>query len=291
MATSEELFFAKYDISRDKEFPPGGFGKVLECYKKDDPSLKLVVKIVNYQAAKRFLQRGDPSKVDSPMKEFRRELELLNIFHSNELFCQAVEWFWNGEGDDLRIVMKQYATDLFSVLMEAPKAALHLPEAQVLFGRVASALQAMHAQNLVHRDLKLENVFLDSADDFGTAVLADFGCARRLQPEDDPTKKIGTMAFWPPEMMEGSGHYTNALDVWQLGCFMFTCACRFYPFGEEARVGMIKLRRSILAGEYPEDEIPEAKYPGLSDLIRSCLIVDPTARITIEQVLGHPFFT
>eukprot|EP00045_Choanoeca_perplexa_P005708 m.47968 g.47968 ORF g.47968 m.47968 type:complete len:288 (+) comp13257_c0_seq1:113-976(+) len=284
---SQALFLQQYEVVQDVDYPPGGFGVVQSCRSLANPEERLVVKTVNYANAKRFLQAGPNADPRSPMKEFTRELELLDIFHDHPLFCQAVGWFWEGENDDMRIVMKRYETDLYTVILDQRKVLSHF-EAQTLFNRIAQAVKAMHEQELIHRDLKLENVFLDNAQDMGSAVLADFGCARRLPSDKQvPTSIIGTRSFWPPEMLEGLGRYNLPLDIWQLGCMFFTCVAFYYPFGEDVKQGF---RQRVMAGTFAAEDVPDA-FPHLRDLIQRCLAVGPANRPTIDEVLAHPFFS
>lgn len=92
-------------------------------------------------------------------------------------------------------------------------------------------------------------------------------------------------SFWPPEMLSGTGRYGLPLDIWQLGCFFFSCVALYYPFGDDLCAGF---RGLVMAGQYDERAIPEM-YPQLRELIGACLAVDPSVRPTVEQVLQHAF--
>ncbi|KAJ0394918.1 hypothetical protein ATCC90586_003500 [Pythium insidiosum] len=82
---------------------------------------------------------------------------------------------------------------------------------------ILHAVEHLHAQSLVHRDIKLSNVLYDR---YGAVKLADFGLARELATaRDEPlTPKVVTLWYRAPEILLGCDRYTTAVDVWSCGC-------------------------------------------------------------------------
>lgn len=80
---------------------------------------------------------------------------------------------------------------------------------------VLRALECMHRQNLLHRDIKLSNILYDR---YGCVKLADFGLAREYEDVHTMTPQVVTLWYRAPEILFGSTKYTSAVDMWACGC-------------------------------------------------------------------------
>lgn len=168
-------------------------------------------------------------------------------------------------------------------------------EAREVVRTIAEAVAYMHAHGVVHRDLKPENVLLSSPDD-ETAIIriADLGFAKVVPrgaagADGVPAKgflrtSCGTPSYVAPEILEGRP-YDEAVDLWSLGVIAYILLAGYAPF--HAR-NQTELFRSIVAGRYYFDS---PYWDGVStsakDLIKRLLMVDPSKRLTAEQVLQH----
>ena len=139
---------------------------------------------------------------------------------------------------------------------------------------VASALDALHAAGLVHRDVKSSNILLD--DDAG-AMLTDFGLAkhRDYSALTRPGRLLGTLDYLAPELLRGE-QPTPSADVYALGCVAFECLAGRPPFAGRSvfALGMAHLE------ELPRDPVagrPDAP-PGLGALVTQALDKDPGRR-------------
>ncbi len=87
---------------------------------------------------------------------------------------------------------------------------------------VMSALQYLHHHNVVHRDVKPENILYRSAADDANVVLVDFGIAKHLSDDDELlTSVAGSIGYAAPEVLAKKGH-GKAVDIWALGVICYT---------------------------------------------------------------------
>ncbi|PNS14921.1 Serine/threonine-protein kinase 32A [Sphaceloma murrayae] len=148
------------------------------------------------------------------------------------------------------------------------------------------ALRYIHQQNVVHRDVKPDNVLLDSE---GHVHLADFNVATDLTPGKPLTSKSGTLAYLAPEVYRGKG-YGPEVDWWSLGVLFYECIYSKRPFEGNHHE---QLAQSIMKGEpnYP------VTNPAVSMVclhaISSLLEKDRAMRIggsSWESFIDNPFF-
>jgi len=155
---------------------------------------------------------------------------------------------------------------------------------QILLG-----IQHMHSKNIMHRDIKLENIL---CIDPNRVVLTDFGFARKLNPGEHVKELRGTPGYLAPEtlraqMYEDAPGYGKEVDMWAAGVLMFTLIAGNAPFYHRKQMMMLRL---IQEGKYEfRPEQGETVGNDAKDLIRNLLVVDPVQRFTAEQALAHPF--
>ncbi|KAI9311584.1 kinase-like domain-containing protein [Dichotomocladium elegans] len=183
--------------------------------------------------------------------------------------------------------------------------------------QVAHAIRFLHEEcGIVHRDIKPENILFDpipiipsrvklnhfpeddKADEgefrpgvggggIGTVKLADFGLSKVIW--DNATKTpCGTVGYTAPEIVRDQT-YSKGVDMWALGCVLYTMLCGFPPFYDES---IHALTRKVAGGEYTFlspwwDPVSDSA----KDLISHLLTVDPEQRYTIDEFLNHPWVT
>ena len=201
-------------------------------------------------------------------ERFLRESELAaSLDHSN-----VVPIYSAGEaGGRLYIAMRFVeGTDLAALLdRESP---LDTPRAIQLVTQVAAALDAGHARELVHRDVKPGNVLIASEGDTEHCYLSDFGLSRGS--DDDGQSQgshlSGTVAYTAPEQVTGDPVDGRA-DQYALGCVLFECLAGNPPF-EAAR------RTAVLFAHVREEVPALAGYPALDPVLRKALAKKPDDR-------------
>ncbi|KAJ6446370.1 CMKK2 protein [Purpureocillium lavendulum] len=146
-------------------------------------------------------------------------------------------------------------------------------------------IEYLHAQGVIHRDIKPDNLLLSSDD---VLKVVDFGVSEMFEkPEDMKTaKSAGSPAFLPPELCgkhkEVSG---RAADIWSMGVSLYCLKYGRIPFN---RPGVLEIYDAI---KEEEPRIPDDEDPVFDDLLRKILEKDPGKRITMAQLREHPWVT
>ncbi|CAE6384279.1 unnamed protein product [Rhizoctonia solani] len=171
--------------------------------------------------------------------------------------------------------------ELFDYLVEKG-GRLEENEARRIIGELCLALDYVHREGAVHRDLKLENVLLDERC---TVKLGDFGFTREFDKGKLLDTFCGTTGYAAPEMLAGSRYMGTEVDIWSLGIIMYCLLVGTLPFDDDDEDVM---RSKIIKGEF---EIPDWLNTDAGDLIGHILQHEPNKRFTIAQILSHRWFT
>eukprot|EP00811_Abedinium_folium_P024507 NODE_3443_length_2035_cov_6.303983.p1 GENE.NODE_3443_length_2035_cov_6.303983~~NODE_3443_length_2035_cov_6.303983.p1 ORF type:complete len:539 (-),score=151.43 NODE_3443_length_2035_cov_6.303983:308-1924(-) len=188
---------------------------------------------------------------------------LVDVYESDDVLSLVMECMTGGELFDRIKKLRRF----------------HHSEAAGAAEQMLLAINYIHAQNIVHRDLKLENFLYESADT-NYLKLIDFGFSKIWAPNTKMALSCGTLSYVAPEVLCRS--YTNKCDMWSFGVIVFTLLLGSLPFKGSDEESMI---RSIKAGDYvirPNIISAEAK-----DFIERLLIVDANQRLSAEQALAH----
>lgn len=100
-------------------------------------------------------------------------------------------------------------------------------EIQHIFRQIVDAVAHLHRHNIVHRDIKDENVIVDST---GHVQLIDFGSAAYLKPEQKFDTFAGTLDYCAPEVLRGNTYTGPPQDIWSLGILLYTLIYKENPF-------------------------------------------------------------
>ncbi|KAI8928022.1 kinase-like domain-containing protein [Entophlyctis helioformis] len=156
-------------------------------------------------------------------------------------------------------------------------------EAKFIFYQLLLAVNYLHEHNICHRDLKAENVLLESPRPFSRLLISDFGMAKSLENSVQQMQtKCGTFTYLAPEIIDSPGGYSKQVDCWALAL------AGALPFGSDH--DQPRLVRRIRKAEYSFDD---AAWAGVSatgkSMVASLLQVDPGRRLTVAQALQHPW--
>eukprot|EP00331_Platyophrya_macrostoma_P013432 CAMPEP_0176433598 /NCGR_PEP_ID=MMETSP0127-20121128/16129_1 /TAXON_ID=938130 /ORGANISM="Platyophrya macrostoma, Strain WH" /LENGTH=376 /DNA_ID=CAMNT_0017816079 /DNA_START=18 /DNA_END=1145 /DNA_ORIENTATION=+ len=160
-----------------------------------------------------------------------------------------------------------------------------LPELEVadIMVKALSAINCLHSNGIVHRDIKPQNFHYVTKDDDAEIKLVDFGFAKLAQKDETLHTKKGTPFYIAPEVIKGS--YDHRCDYWSLGIMMHELLVGKFPFGGDTTpVVLRKILKSKLKLEGNEwmTISSDAK-----DLLERLLTKDPKHRITAAEALNH----
>ncbi|KAL3671592.1 hypothetical protein V7S43_003508 [Phytophthora oleae] len=165
-------------------------------------------------------------------------------------------------------------------------------DAANIMRQLVSALQALHAHNILHLDIKPENILFSSEDPDSKILLTDFGLARMINGKQNPLDQgksmAGTVGYMAPEVI--SSHvYSEAADVFSAGVILFILLVGYPPFFGDSEVEILL---KIARGDFSFDPQDWANVSeSAKELVARMLEVRAQDRITIDEVLTHPWIT
>lgn len=156
-------------------------------------------------------------------------------------------------------------------------------EAQYYIYQIVGALKYLQKNRVIHRDLKLGNLFLNDKLEI---KLGDFGLAAKLDFDNEKRHTVcGTPNYLAPEVLSNKTGHGYEVDVWSLGVVLYALVVGKPPF-ETPEVKMTYEKIKKVMYTFPEN-IPLTE--NVKNLITKIFIADPSKRPTLDQILEHPF--
>ncbi|KAK3540425.1 hypothetical protein QTP70_030974 [Hemibagrus guttatus] len=252
---------------RGKVLGKGGFAK---CYELTDLSAGKVfaAKIIPHTRVAKPHQR----------EKINREIEL----HRGLSHKHIVHFYHHFEDKDNIYILLEYCSRRSLAHILKARKVLTEPEVRYYLKQTVSALKYLHDQEILHRDLKLGNLFVSDSMEL---KVGDFGLAAKLEPVSNRRKTIcGTPNYLSPEVLNKQGHGWES-DVWALGCVMYTLLQGKPPFETN---NLKETYRCIKEARY---SLPSSLSLPARQLIASMLSRDPTDRPRLDEIAQHEFLS
>jgi len=205
-----------------------------------------------------------------------------------------IRFFGSGkDSENFYLFTERMKTDMLREILNSPNRRFTERRTRFLVKQICLAVAYLHDQEIVHCDLKPENVLLDSTleeNPLPVVKLCDLGFARVITKVKLRRSLKGTFPYMPPEVLSGSAH-NRSIDVWSTGIIIYVSLTGNFPFKGEEKDQVIEdqqkklnderiLYRPILFDEIGEDAI---------DLMKN-ILVEHYIRKSIKEVLDHKWF-
>ena len=258
------------DFTLIKELGNGSFGRVLLVQHN----------ITQAQYAIKAIDKRSQANIQERIY-FRREIEIMyRIHHPN-----VVKLFGHFEDNTYCYFIMEYIEggNIYSYVPKNGIRTISTQQVASIIKDVISATYFLHHMNppIIHRDIKPENVLLSSGMQ---AKLTDFGWSNYINIGYKRTTVCGTPIYLAPEMINNTGH-DEKVDIWCIGVLLFELMTGVQPWSG-TDIQTVKHNISRLKINWPKNMDRTA-----ADLISKILKYNPEERISLRNMLNHPFFT
>ena len=281
LSISNRLFINEIDQSPEKKYKiiktlgHGSYGDVFlatNIYSKEKVAIKKI-----YKSSEDLLSDG----------EIVDEIKILkNLSHPD--IVKIIEFYGT---DEAYYIVNEYCSggELFE------KAVGYLSETQisVIFKQILSGLSYLHSNNIVHRDLKLENILISdkeyvemTGEEYFDIKIIDFGNARIFDKNLTGNSIVGSSYYIAPEVFKRN--YNRECDLWSAGVILYMLIVGSPPFdGKSDKQIMSSIKTGIFNKQ--KERWVNASLE-VKDLISKLLVYEPSKRLTANEALQHPWF-
>ncbi|XP_061734533.1 serine/threonine-protein kinase SIK2 isoform X3 [Nerophis ophidion] len=236
-----------------------------------------VVKLARHRITKTevAIKIIDKTQLDAVnLEKIYREVQIMKMLDHPHI----IKLYQVMETKNMLYLVTEYAKngEIFDYL--AKHGPLSELEARRKFWQILSAVEYCHNRNIVHRDLKAENLLLDGHMNI---KIADFGFGNFFQPGEPLATWCGSPPYAAPEVFEGQQYEGPQLDIWSMGVVLYVLVCGALPFDGPT---LPVLRQRVLEGRF---RIPYFMTEDCEHLIRRMLVLDPSKRLSVAQIKEH----
>jgi len=259
----------RYTIENEN-FASGCFGK---CLLASDPLThkEVVIKKI-------------PKDVSNSV-EVAKEIEAGKLLNHKSI-SKFREHFSNDENDFL-VFDRVYGSDLFNIIDKRGFIPFPENEAKKIFKQILKAVMYSHENNIVHRDLKLENILMNPA---GKITVIDFGLCDIVKKGNQSERFCGSIDYVAPEVLSRKSYDGFLADAFSLGVVLYTLLFAEFPFVAKDRLAAIKKGTPLPIPAFSDIKMKKWKVNPLSkELIIKMLRPTPENRLSLNEVRLHPW--
>ncbi|EWS73782.1 Serine/Threonine kinase domain protein (macronuclear) [Tetrahymena thermophila SB210] len=259
-------FLGRYKVV--KQIGQGTFGTVYKCstYK----GYEYAIKQINNIKMKKMMNNELDALKSVNSKYVVRYYEV--FYDKQDHPCIVLELC---EGGTLSDLMKKFHNHCIP-----EKIALNL------FVQILVGFKEIQKANLIHRDVKLQNILLKNDQ----PKIADFGLVTQQQ-KDKVDGFAGTPMYMAPEILDGK-NYDQQVDIWSLGVLLYAMMFNDFPICEQTTYMQLERIKMVCTPEFNFEKAKKSKYQNIRqetvELLQKMLNIDPSKRITLNQLLELP---
>ncbi|KAL2939979.1 CBL-interacting serine/threonine-protein kinase 25 [Bienertia sinuspersici] len=268
-----KLLFGKYELG--KLLGEGNFGKV---YKSKNLTTQetVAIKMINKEEVKK----------QGMIEQVKKEISAMHVVNKHPNIVELKEVM--ATKSNIYLVLEYVGGgDLYTKIINQGKFDENL--ARRFFQQIITAVDFCHSRGVCHRDLKLENILLDSN---GLDLkICDFGLATILKQMNNSSNNdvllntaCGAFSYMAPEIIKGDKYDGKKVDIWSCGVILYILFAGYPPFQDENRMRML-WKITTCKFEFPRGIVKEVE-----DLIMKILVSNPKERIMMLEIIRNPWF-
>ncbi|KAM9215889.1 serine/threonine-protein kinase 17A [Dugong dugon] len=274
-ALRTEPFQDAYTLSPGRELGRGKFAVVRKCIKKDSGK----------EFAAKFMRKR--RKGQDCRMEIIHEIAVLELAQDNPWVINLHEVY---ETPSEMILVLEYAAggEIFDQCVADREEAFKEKDVQRLMRQILEGVHFLHTHDVVHLDLKPQNILLTSDSPLGDIKIVDFGLSRIMKNSEELREIMGTPEYVAPEILSYDP-ISMATDMWSIGVLTYVMLTGISPFlGDNKQETFLNISQMNLS--FSEEEFDVVSESAI-DFIKALLVKKPEDRATAEECLKHPWLT
>ncbi|KAM6088868.1 serine/threonine-protein kinase 17A [Chlamydotis macqueenii] len=268
-----EPFQERYSLSPGRELGRGKFAVVRKCIQKE----------TEREFAAKFMRKR--RKGQDCRMEIIHEIAVLELAQCNLWVINLHEVY---ETATEMILVLEYAAggEIFDQCVAEREEAFKEQDVKRLMKQILEGVSFLHRSNVVHLDLKPQNILLTSKSPLGDVKIVDFGLSRIMKSSEELREIMGTPEYVAPEVLSYDP-ISTATDMWSIGVLAYVMLTGISPFlGDDKQETFLNISQMNVSYSGEDfDLISESAV----DFIKTLLVKKPEDRATAEESLQHPW--
>ena len=267
------------------------FGDYWKAKMKNNKNEIRALKIINLREMRENIECN--LDIDDVEEEFKKCIKEIKNEIQNMIICSngnknenSVKYYEHFESENEFIIVMELCDTSLLKLIKQRKEGFTIDEILIIMKQLNNTFKIMRENNIVHRDIKLENILVKyqevERNDF-LVKLSDYDISKKVTDTDKCTEYCGTIISMAPEILKNDQEYDEKCDLWSIGIMLYQLYFKDYPYKGMTEVALLRSIQMKRIKKKTGDE-------NLDNLINGLLKEDPKERITWEEYFNHSFF-
>ena len=272
-----------------EEIGEGAYGKIYKS--KINANEYRAIKEIDIEKYKKQLEDNFSTNIEEDLNKLKNyisnEIKSMIICSQENKNMNSVNFYEYFYNEKKIFIVMELCDDNLNNILKKKEGGFSIEEIREIILQLNKTFKIMNENNIIHRDLKLENILVKYINKEKTKYivkLADYGISRNINNlTTNKLTNIGTTCIMAPEILKNE-KYNDKCDLWSLGVIIYLLFFKNYPVHGQTEMAL--LNNIKLFEKKPLNTNNEL----LDDLLSKLLKSDPKKRITWEQYFNHPFF-